>query len=104
MNAAVQQVQAPAWDDVREQLRGLLGEEAYSRWFQTVTASIEETDGACRLQICAPNKFHCDWLREHYGSTIEALWRNLEASGTVIFTVQEKPETEKLPAKVIQLP
>jgi chromosomal replication initiation ATPase DnaA len=65
MNAAVQQAQAPAWNEVREQLRGLLGEETYGRWFQTVTASIGEKNGASMLQIAAPNRFQRDWLRDN---------------------------------------
>src|SRR5712691_577914 len=105
MSAAVQQVQAPAWDNVREQLRGLLGEETFGRWFQTVTASIEEENGVYMLQIAAPNRFQRDWLRDNYRSTIEGLWRNLEPDGTVVFTVRETPEPERnLPVKFIHFP
>lgn len=106
MGAAVQQAQAPTWDDVREQLRGLLGEETYGRWFQTVIASIEQTDRALVLQIAAPDRFQRDWLRDNYSSAIEASWRHLAPGGQVIFTVEERqaPRLERKTAQIIQFP
>ena len=98
----------PTWDEVRETLRGLLG-EAFTRWFEPVTASIEEAqDGAPVLHLIVPSQFQRDWIRDNYSSTVETVWRGLAPGGMVMFTVKETPtETlaqKKLPAKILQFP
>jgi TrfA protein/DnaA N-terminal domain len=101
-----QQAQTLTWDDVRAPLRDVLG-DAFERWFQPITATVEGGgDRAVVLRVLAPNAFHCSWIREHYRTTLEAIWRGQAPDGQVIFIARDQPAPTppQLPAKVMQLP
>ena len=76
-----------SWASLRDRLRDRLGETAYRRWIEPVTARGEGAGDACQLVMSIPTRFMRDWIEAHYGDTVRVLWRQIAKNGDVDFTV-----------------
>ena len=64
---------ASVWAKIRGQLQAELGEAEYRNWLRPMTLTGMEGDEAA---ISLPTGFVRDWVRDHYGARITALWQN----------------------------
>jgi chromosomal replication initiator protein len=53
------------WSRIQGHLRGRLKPDLFDRWFAPLRASRLEDD---TLEVAAPDKFHRDWVDDHYSS------------------------------------
>lgn len=104
----------PAWEDMREALQEQIDEcypAVWKSWFEAVVGKVEEGEGGSfLLRLEAPSKFHAQWIKDHYLSEIESVWRQFAPQGEVVLSVQPKPEKKdkalqpKPKGEVVQLP
>src|SRR5580658_8355218 len=67
------------WARVRARLREEYGAPAYRSWFRPMSL-VELRDGCVRIAV--PARFMRDWVAQHYGDRMRALW-NAENSDVV---------------------
>jgi chromosomal replication initiator protein len=60
------------WDRIRTRLQADVGEVEYRSWLRQMTLAGLDGD---EITVHLPNPFHRDWVREHYGARISALWQ-----------------------------
>ncbi len=61
------------WDRIRTRLQSEVGEAEYRSWLRHMTLAGLDGD---EITVQLPNRFHRDWVREHYGARISALWHS----------------------------
>ena len=64
---------AACWARIRGRLRGEFGDAAYRNWLKAMTL-VEVRD--CVVRIAAPTRFKRDWIHNHFGARIRALWQS----------------------------
>jgi chromosomal replication initiator protein len=62
---------AAQWDRIRNRLQNEIGDVEYRSWLGQMTLAGVDGD---EITVTLPNRFHRDWVREHYGARINALW------------------------------
>jgi chromosomal replication initiator protein len=67
------------WARVRARLREEYGGPAYRSWFRPMSL-VEVSDGCVRIAV--PARFMRDWVAQHYGDRLRALW-NAENNAVV---------------------
>ena len=91
------------WTRIRGTLRSEVGDVAYKSWLKPLTL-VEVTNGRARIGV--PTRFMRDWVVDHYGQRLRALWLE-EDSGikeVEIFVqteptrVQIRPQVQERPA------
>jgi len=60
------------WDRIRTRLHSEVGDGEYRSWLRHMTLAGLDGD---EITVQLPNRFHRDWVREHYGARISALWQ-----------------------------
>ena len=65
------------WDRIRARLQSDVGEVEYRSWLRQMTLAGLDGD---EVTVHLPNRFHRDWVREHYGARISSLWQAENAS------------------------
>jgi chromosomal replication initiator protein len=65
------------WDRIRARLQSDVGEVEYRSWLRQMTLAGLDGD---EIAVHLPNRFHRDWVREHYGARIRSLWQAENAS------------------------
>ncbi len=60
------------WDRIRTRLQSEVGDGEYRSWLRHMTLAGLDGD---EITVQLPNRFHRDWVREHYGARISALWQ-----------------------------
>jgi chromosomal replication initiator protein len=60
------------WDRIRARLQSDVGEVEYRSWLRQMTLAGLDGD---EITVHLPNRFHRDWVREHYGARISSLWQ-----------------------------
>ncbi len=65
------------WERIRARLQAEVGEVEYRSWLRQM--SLVGLDGD-EITVHLPNPFHRDWVREHYGARLSALWQGENAS------------------------
>src|ERR1035438_3937902 len=63
---------ASAWAKIRGQLQAEVGETEYRNWLRPMTLTGLSED---EIAISLPTGFVRDWVREHHGARVNALWR-----------------------------
>lgn len=100
-------IAAPLWEALSGRLKAHIGEATYRRWFAPITASLSAERPYC-LRLACPNRFHRDWIENHYSDLIRAFWRGIEPDGTVHLAIlpapPKGPDDKPKKAKVINLP
>src|ERR1700744_6100229 len=62
---------ATQWARIRGRLQHEVGDVEYRTWLRQMTlAGVDGDEVTVRL----PTRFLCDWVREHYGARLSALW------------------------------
>jgi chromosomal replication initiator protein len=62
---------AAHWSRIRSRLQSEVGDVEYRTWLRQMTlAGVDGDEVTVRL----PTRFLCDWVREHYGARLSALW------------------------------
>lgn len=61
------------WGRVRTRLRDEVGEVEYRTWLKQMT--LDGVDGD-EVAVTLPTRFLRDWVRQHYGDRLVALWRS----------------------------
>ena len=60
------------WERALVRLSKKVSEENFETWFQPIElASLEARDGVQRATLRVPNRFHLDWVNEHYRMLVE---------------------------------
>jgi len=80
------------WARIRGRLRGEIGEAAFKSWLRPLTLKNIER-GTVRLSIST--RFMRDWISNHYGEILTALWREENAD---VHEVKISVETRQAPA------
>ena len=76
------------WENLRVLLRDRLGETAFRRWLEPITAEVtRDAGGALQATLTLPTRFMKDWVEAHYGDTIRGLWQQVANRGQVVFAV-----------------
>ena len=76
------------WENLRALLRDRLGETAFRRWLEPITAEVSrDAAGHLYATLTLPTRFMKDWVEAHYGDTIRTLWQHIANKGAVEFTV-----------------
>jgi chromosomal replication initiator protein len=81
------------WTRIRGTLRSEVGDVAYKSWLKPLTL-VEVANG--RVRISVPTRFMRDWVVDHYGQRLRALWLE-EDSGireVEIFVQTETPRIQ----------
>ncbi len=60
------------WDRIRSRLQSDVGEVEYRSWLRHMTLAGLDGD---EVTVHLPNRFHRDWVREHYGARLSSLWQ-----------------------------
>ncbi|MCC6470472.1 MAG: chromosomal replication initiator protein DnaA [Alphaproteobacteria bacterium] len=68
---------AACWARIRGRLRGEFGDAVYRNWLKAMTL-VEVRDSVVR--IAAPTRFKRDWIHNHFGARIRALWQSEDAN------------------------
>lgn len=91
------------WTRVRGVLRAEVGDSAYKSWLKPLNL-VEFADGVVKLSV--PTRFMRDWVANHYGERISALWTDGASPVTDvdIFVLADKEDvrgtaSEKPPAE-----
>ena len=81
------------WNRIRGTLRAEIGDVAYKSWLKPLTL-VEVTNG--RVRISVPTKFMRDWVVDHYGQRLRALWLEEDAGlkEVEIFIQTEAPRVQ----------
>ncbi|WP_421784740.1 chromosomal replication initiator protein DnaA [Hyphobacterium sp.] len=94
------------WREVRAHLRREYGDTVFSSNMARLRVR-EESDGS--LTVIAPNRFYRDWVDDHAGARLRALWNQYDPSGRAIRLVAEqdleaapKPVTAPKPVSVVK--
>ena len=79
------------WTRVRGVLRAEVGDSAYKSWLKPLNL-VEFADGVVKLSV--PTRFMRDWVANHYGDRITALWSEgtSPVSGVDIFVLADKED------------
>jgi chromosomal replication initiator protein len=79
------------WTRVRGVLRAEVGDSAYKSWLKPLNL-VEFADGAVKLSV--PTRFMRDWVANHYGDRITALWSEgtSPVSDVDIFVLADKED------------
>jgi len=79
------------WTRVRGVLRAEVGDSAYKSWLKPLNL-VEYADGKVKLSV--PTRFMRDWVANHYGERICALWSdgNSPVSDVEIFVLADNDE------------
>ncbi len=72
-NSAADDDLALQWDRVRARLLAEVGEVEFRSWLRPLRLVALDGD---ELTLHLPSRFHCDWVREHYGARLRALWQS----------------------------
>ncbi|MEE2526730.1 chromosomal replication initiator protein DnaA [Hyphobacterium sp. HN65] len=75
------------WREVRAHLRREYGETVFSSNMARLRVR-EEADGG--LTVIAPNRFYRDWVDDHAGARLRALWAQHDPTGRAIRLVAEE--------------
>lgn len=75
------------WREVRAHLRREYGETVFSSNMARLRVR-EESDGS--LTVIAPSRFYRDWVDDHAGARLRALWAQYDATGRAIHLVAEE--------------
>src|SRR5688572_9765104 len=79
------------WSLLDDYLRRKLREEIYTRWFSPLRAATLEGD---RLDVSAPDKFHCDFVEDNYGAWFHEFVGDVVGHPLrVQFVVDDRPRT-----------
>ncbi|HET9597656.1 MAG TPA: chromosomal replication initiator protein DnaA [Anaeromyxobacteraceae bacterium] len=94
------------WARVESHLRTRLNPDLYDRWFAPLRAGGFDAD---KLEVCAPDKFHRDFIADNYGKFLEEVLLGLLGRRVVItFVVDERArpraEAAVIPAAPARLP
>jgi chromosomal replication initiator protein len=85
------------WRQVRTRLRDECGPALYSQEIARLRVRVSDT-GA--IVIVAPSQFNRDWVEDHWGARIRAIWAELDATHRPVHLVAEgDAETQPLVAK-----
>ena len=89
-NGLTQDINA-RWTRVRGVLRAAVGDSAYKSWLKPLNL-VEYSDGVVKLSV--PTRFMRDWVANHYGERISALWSdgNSPVSHVDIFVLADKED------------
>lgn len=80
---------ATAWDNVRAALKAEVGDTGYRNWLRPMTLRGKDGD---EISISLASGFVCDWVRDHYGTRVSALWlAEYPSVRRVNFCVREAP-------------
>ncbi|MBI0433008.1 chromosomal replication initiator protein DnaA [Roseomonas sp. KE0001] len=80
---------AEAWARIRGRLREEVGEVEYRSWLRQMTLSAIEGEEAV---IQLPTRFLRDWVRNHYGDRLRALW-SAESLGVRRVDIRVAPDS-----------
>ena len=96
-NGLTQDINA-RWTRVRGVLRAEVGDSAYKSWLKPLNL-VEYADGVVKLSV--PTRFMRDWVANHYGDRISALWSdgNSPVSDVDIFVLADKEDIRAAAAK-----
>lgn len=83
---------AEAWARIRGRLREEVGEVEYRSWLRQMTLSAIEGEEAV---IQLPTRFLRDWVRNHYGDRLRALW-SAESLGVRRVDIRVAPDSRPL--------
>ena len=61
-----------AWAKIRSQLRSEVGDADYRNWLRPMTLRAKDGD---EVEISLPSGFVRDWVRDHHGVRVNALWQ-----------------------------
>src|ERR1035438_9929169 len=79
---------ASVWAKIRGQLQAEVGETEYRNWLRPMTLTGLHGD---EVAISLPTNFVRDWVRDHHGARVNALWQQeLPAVRRVDFVVDRK--------------
>jgi len=83
------------WPDVVAILRERVGKQNFESWIKPLRfAALSKSE----LELRAPNKLHCEWLREHFISTIENAATSIAGHAvTVTVGIDQNRPTADLP-------
>ncbi len=89
-NGLTQDINA-RWTRVRGVLRAEVGDSAYKSWLKPL-GLVEYADGVVKLSV--PTRFMRDWVANHYGERISALWSDGDSpvSNVDIFVLADKED------------
>ena len=89
-NGLTQDINA-RWTRVRGVLRAEVGDSAYKSWLKPL-GLVEYADGVVKLSV--PTRFMRDWVANHYGERISALWSDGDSpvSNVDIFVLADKAD------------
>jgi chromosomal replication initiator protein len=89
-NGLTQDINA-RWTRVRGVLRAEVGDSAYKSWLKPLNL-VEYANGVVQLSV--PTRFMRDWVANHYGERISALWTEGESpvSHVDIFVLADKED------------
>ncbi|MEO8716383.1 MAG: chromosomal replication initiator protein DnaA [Acetobacteraceae bacterium] len=65
------------WARIRTRLKSEVGDGEFHSWLRHMTLAGLDGD---EITVQLPNRFHRDWVRDHYGARISALWQAENAS------------------------
>ena len=74
------------WRQVRSRLRDECGQALYSQEIARLRVSVSDT-GA--IIIVAPSQFNRDWVEDHWGARIRAIWSELDTTHRPVHLVVE---------------
>ncbi|CAM9758227.1 unnamed protein product [Discosporangium mesarthrocarpum] len=95
-NGLTQDINA-RWTRVRGVLRAEVGDSAYKSWLKPLNL-VEYADGVVKLSV--PTRFMRDWVANHYGERISALWSdgNSPVTDVDIFVLADKEDVRAVAA------
>ncbi len=64
---------AAQWDRIRSRLQSEVGDVEYRSWLRQMTLAGLDGD---EVTLYLPTRFQRDWVREHYGALLNALWQS----------------------------
>jgi len=88
------------WRQVRTRLRDECGQALYSQEIARLRVRVSET-GA--VVIVAPSQFNRDWVEDHWGARIRAIWAELDTTHRSVHLVAEgEVEPQPMVARVAE--
>jgi len=83
---------ATLWNSLKDKIEENLGTTIYETWFKPLCpVSLSDT----AFEISAPNKFYCDWVKEHYHTLIEKSLEEITGQRIkIIFSVLPSKEQQ----------
>jgi chromosomal replication initiator protein len=89
------------WREVRTHLRKEYGDTVFSSNIARLRVR-EEADHS--LLVIAPSRFYRDWVEDHAGARLRALWTQHDPDGRALRLLAEEDVVSVDPAKVIPVP